>query len=250
VQRRAGGPIEVAIVLGSGLSDGVRARIDGVAIPYEKLHAPTTSLAGHPGVAFAGAWAGKRTLAFAGRAHLYQGHSAESVSYFVRLAAACGARTIVLTNAAGGLNPEYVRGDLMLIRDHINLTGATPLDGSLGDPFLNMRDAYAPHLRALAHATAGGATLREGVYAGVRGPQYETPAECEALRRLGADAVGMSTVLETIAARALGLDVLGISLITNATSPDADVSHAEVLEASRAGGELVATTIERILALI
>jgi purine-nucleoside phosphorylase len=228
----------------------VAPRIAGTEIPYEKLHAPVSALAGHPGTAYAGTWAGKRVVAFAGRAHLYQGHPPEDVTAFVRLAAASGARTIVLTNAAGGLNAEYRRGDLMLIRDHINLTGATPLDGARSDPFLNMADAYAPHLRVLARETARGETLREGVYAGVRGPQYETPAECEALRRLGADAVGMSTVLETIAARSLGLDVLGISLITNVAGPADDVSHADVLAASRDAAENVGALIEHVISLL
>ncbi len=237
-------------MLGSGLASGVRERVIGVEIPYEKLHAPRTSLAGHPGVAYVGLWATKRVVAFAGRAHLYQGHAPEAVTYFVRLAAAAGARTIVLTNAAGGLNRTYERGDLMLIRDHINLTAATPLDGRAPDPFLNMIDAYAPRLRVLARQAAEGVTLHEGVYAGLRGPQFETLAECEALRRMGADAVGMSTVLETIAARALGLEVLGISLITNETGPSADVSHTEVLATSQAAGESVALTIERTIGLL
>jgi len=133
----------------------------------------------------------------------------------------------------------------MLIADHLNLTGATPLDGSLNNPFLNVLDAYAPRLRALARERD--ADLREGVYAGVRGPQFETLAEAEGLRRLGADAVGMSTVLETLAARALGLEVLGISLITNVIAPGADVSHEDVLAASQAGGDRVARVIEGLL---
>jgi purine-nucleoside phosphorylase len=220
-----------------------------VEIPYEKLHAPARTLAGHAGVAYAGTMAGTRVVAFAGRAHLYQGYSAHDVTYFVRLARGAGARTIVLTNAAGGLNPDYARGDVMLIRDHINLTGETPLDGRMPDPFLNMVDAYAPHLRAIAKSVGGG-TSREGVYAGLRGPQYETPAECEALRRIGADAVGMSTVLETIAARSLGMDVLGISLITNATGPAQDVSHADVLAASHAGSEDVAAIVQGVVAAL
>ena len=205
------------------------------------------TVAGHPGVATVGTWAGKRVVAFAGRAHLYQGHKAHGVAFFVRLAAAAGAKTIVLTNAAGALNAEYRRGDLMLIRDHINLTGESPIARDAEAPFVNMVDAYAPHLRLLARERSETTALREGVYAGMRGPQYETPAECEALRGMGADAVGMSTVLETIAARALGLEVLGISLITNVASPTTEVSHEDVLAASQDGAERVAHLIESVL---
>ncbi len=219
-------------------------------VPYEKLNAPERELAGHPGVASVGMWAGKRVVAFAGRAHLYQGYSVADVTYFVRLAAAAGAKTIVLTNAAGGLNPAFARGDVMLIADHINLTGETAVEATRSDPFLSMLDAYTPHLRVLAREHAGGAPLREGVYAGVRGPQYETLAESEALRRMGADAVGMSTVLETMMARSLGLDVLGISLITNVIGPQTDVSHADVLAASRDGGAAVAAIIEGLLSAL
>jgi purine-nucleoside phosphorylase len=218
-----------------------------VEVPYEKLHAPQRPLAGHPGVASAGTLGGKRVVAFAGRAHLYQGYSAMDVTYFVRLAAAAGAKTIVLTNAAGGLNPDFERGDVMLISDHINLTGESGVEPSRTDPFLGMIDAYTPHLRVIAREHASSLAIREGVYAGVRGPQYETPAESEALRRIGADAVGMSTVLETMMARSLGLDVLGISLITNVIGPQIDVSHADVLAASREGGASVAAIIEGLL---
>jgi purine-nucleoside phosphorylase len=228
----------------------VRERITGSELPYEKLHAPQSALAGHPGIAYAGTWAGKRVVAFAGRAHLYQGYSPDDVTYFVRLAAASGAKTIVLTNAAGGLNAIFARGDVMLIRDHLNLTGATPLDGNRPNPFLSTIDLYAPHLRVLAREHAGAVPLREGVYAGVRGPQYETPAESEALRRLGADAVGMSTVLETLAARSLGLDVLGISLISNIIGAQSEVSHEEVLAASREGAAAVASVIEGLFAAL
>jgi purine-nucleoside phosphorylase len=251
LQRRAGGTLDAAVVLGSGLSGAVQARIDGESIPYSKLGLPRAKIAGHPGVATAGTWAGKRVVAFAGRVHLYEGHSARAVSYAVRLAAAAGARTIVLTNAAGGLNEAFVRGDVMLLSDHINLTGTTPIDPRRdAQPFLNMADAYAPHLRALAHANSGDIALREGVYAGVTGPAYETPAESQALRRLGADAVGMSMVIETIAARALGLDVLGISLITNTLGQANDVSHDEVLEIAHAGGDRIAFLIESVLGSI
>jgi len=237
----------VAIVLGSGLAPVVRDRIDGTEVEYERLHAPVRTLAGHPGIAIAGTWAGKRVVAFCGRAHLYQGYGTAEVTYFVRLAAAAGAKTIVLTNAAGGLNPSFARGDLMLIADHLNVTGATPLQAGIPNPFLSMLGGYAPHLRVLARAHAGEAPLREGVYAGVRGPQYETAAEAEALRRLGADAVGMSTVLETLAARALGLDVLGISLITNLIAPGVGVEHEDVLAASAGAAHHLAALIEGVL---
>jgi purine-nucleoside phosphorylase len=249
VLRRAGGPLDAAVVLGSGLSAGFRDWLPH-EIPYEKLNLPPATIAGHRGVALVGERAGKRVLAFAGRAHLYQGYSAREVTQSVRLAAACGARTIVLTNAAGGLNEDFAAGDFMLIADHINLTGATPLDAKDGaSPFLCTFDAYAPALRAAARAASGDMPLREGVYAGVRGPAYETPAEARALRLLGADAVGMSTVLETLAARALGLDVLGISLIANAAGAASGVSHGEVLAASERGSEHLARLIEGALAV-
>jgi len=237
-------------VLGSGLAAGVCARIDGSELAYAKLQAPKTGVEGHPGVAVVGSWSGKRVVAFAGRVHLYQGHTPWDVTYLVRAAAASGAKTIVLTNAAGGLNSAYAVGDIMLIADHMNLTGRSPIDGAHGDPFLNMAGAYAPHLRTLARERAGDEHLREGIYAGVSGPQYETPAEAEALRRLGADAIGMSTVLETIAARSLGLDVLGLSVITNAIAPQNDVSHDDVLAASQSGGVRIAEIIEATLAAL
>jgi len=230
-------------VLGSGLAAGVRARIDGVTIPYAKLHVPATTVAGHAGEALVGTWAERRVLAFAGRAHLYEGYGAHAVTHAVRLAAACGAQTIVLTNAAGALDPSYARGDIMLVADHLNCTGASPIDASKREPFVPMHGAYAADLREFARADG----IREGIYAGVRGPHYETVAESEALRRLGADAIGMSTVLETIAARQLGLAVLGISLITNTTSDSGDVSHDAVLAASADGAERLAALIERVL---
>ncbi|GAC1497264.1 MAG: hypothetical protein NVS1B2_18890 [Vulcanimicrobiaceae bacterium] len=173
------------------------------------------------------------------------------MTYLVRLAAATGAHTIVLTNAAGGLDAAYAAGDVMLVADHLNLTATSPIAGDDGEPFVDMRDAYAPALRALARRapphTSPPKPGREGVYAGVRGPQYETPAESEMLRRLGADAVGMSTVLETIAARRLRLEVLGLSLITNVIGPNRNVSHADVLAASRDGSDRVARLIEGVL---
>ncbi len=234
-------------MLGSGLSPGVVARIDGRDIAYEKLHAPTSDVPGHLGFARAGTWCGRRVVAFAGRAHLYEGYDAHDVTYFVRLAAACGAKTIVLTNAAGGLSAACRPGDVMAIADHLNLTGTSPIPGDDPQPFVNMRDAYSPRLRDVLRTAS---PLYEGVYAGVRGPAYETTAESDMLRRMGADAVGMSTVLETIAARRLGLDVLGLSLITNVIAPDRDVSHAEVLDASRTGSIRIATILDSVLAAL
>jgi len=248
IVRRAGGRLDAGIVLGSGLSEAVGSRIGGSEIPYDKIEgAPLSKLPGHPGLAYVGTWGGKRVIAFAGRAHLYQGKTPDEVTYFVRLAASAGVQTIILTNAAGGLNPNFKRGDLMLLTDHINWTGSSAIASDDPQPFVNMVDAYTPRLRQLAHVHAGDRALREGVYAGLRGPAYETPAEAEVLRRLGADAVGMSTVLETMAARKLGLDVLGISLISNIIGPSEKPSHDEVLEASRAGAERIASLIEGVL---
>ena len=246
LRKRAGGSLDVAVVLGSGLSEAVVARLNGAAVPYAKLDgAPQTSLEGHPGIAHVGAWGERRIVAFAGRAHLYQGCSPREVTYFVRVAAAAGARTLVLTNAPGGLDPSFVPGDLMLVTDQLNLTGASPLDGARSaHPFVDMNEAYSPALRAHAQSVAAtcGIALREGVYAGVRGPQFETPAEIRMLRALGADAVGMSMVLETIAARDLGLDVLGISLISNTTG--GHVAHEDVLRVSNEGSERLARLLE------
>ncbi|MEO6991075.1 MAG: purine-nucleoside phosphorylase [Candidatus Baltobacteraceae bacterium] len=242
--RAAGGPLDIAVVLGSGLGTGFGRRDALGAIEYARLAgSPQAHLEGHPGVALLQRWGSHRVVLFAGRVHLYQGFSARDVTYFVRLAASAGIRTIVLTNAAGGLDPAFAPGDLMLIADQLNFTGTAPLLETEG--FLSMADAYAPHLRVLAHRVEP--SLREGIYAGVRGPAYETPAEAAALRNLGADAVGMSTVLETIAARALGLDVLGLSLIANAIARGRSVSHDEVLAAVAESSARFAAVVEAIV---
>jgi purine-nucleoside phosphorylase len=242
----AGGSVEIAIVLGSGLSDALARKTSFVRVPYARLEGmPAATLAGHAGEALLATWHGKRVLAFAGRVHSYQGFNAQQVTYNVALAAQCGAKALILTNAAGGLNPAFAPGDVMLIADHINLSGANPLAGvALADPFVDMIDAYSPHLRALARRSD--AALREGVYASVLGPSYETQAEVRYLRGIGADAVGMSTVLETIAARARNLDVLGISLITNVLGNSA-VSHADVTAVAKAGASRLANLIDAIL---
>jgi purine-nucleoside phosphorylase len=245
------GDIDLALVLGSGLSEilasgALPAWSEGRRIPFSKLKLPVAKLAGHAGEAVVGTWHGKRVLAFAGRVHGYQGFSAAKITRSIALAHAHGAKQLLLTNAAGAINEEFHAGDLMLISDHINLTGLNPLLGSeLDDPFVNMTDAYSPRLRAAARNAD--ANLREGVYAGLLGPNYETAAEARYLRTIGADAVGMSTVLETIAARAAGMEVFGVSLITNSVAA-ADTSHAEVTAIAKSAAARLAALLDGVVA--
>jgi purine-nucleoside phosphorylase len=253
LRERAGGDIACAIVLGSGLARALRG-IDTLApIRYDALGGlPAPSALGHVGEALAGTLGGKRVVAFCGRYHLYEGRTTDDVVSLVELGVAAGARTFVLTNAAGGLNRTFEAGDIMLLRDHLNLTGTNPLAASSLPPgvterFVNMSDAYAEDLRAVARVAGERAGLRvhEGVYAGLLGPSYETPAEVAMLRLLGADAVGMSTVLETIDARAHARRVLGISLITNVHDGKPTTSEEVMVEADRAAQKFAAmlTTI-------
>lgn len=246
----AGGKIDVAIILGSGLSKALDPKVKLARLSYSKFdEMPRASLKGHAGEVLAGSWNGQCVAVFAGRVHLYQGFSAQDVTYNVRLAHAVGASTLIVTNAAGALNPAFAAAELMLITDHINLTGANPLMAQKSkNPFVDMADAYAPHLRQLAKQAAGGpGTLREGVYASVTGPTYETPAEARFLRILGADAVGMSTVLETIQARALGMFVLGFSAITNVVGAS-DTNHADVTAVAARSGTRLADILDRVIA--
>jgi purine-nucleoside phosphorylase len=218
---------------------------------------PEPTVPGHAGEALVGELHGRRIVAFSGRFHLYEGYNALDVVYPVAVAAHAGAKTIVLTNAAGGVNPAYRAGDLMLIVDQLNLSGHSPLAGKQPIPgvkerFVDMHDAYDPQLRELARYIAGQCAfvMHDGIYAGLPGPAYETAAEARLLRTIGADAVGMSTVLETIAARALGLSVVGFSLITNMHMTGAATSHAEVVAAAQRGAANVALLIEGIVANI
>ena len=244
------GEIDLAVVLGSGLSELLGTpewsdRVQFDRIPYADIGMPVAQLAGHAGHALVGRWHGKRVLAFAGRVHGYQGFEARDVTRNVAIAAERGAKTLLLTNAAGALDPAFRPGDLMAIGDHLNLTGMNPLVGSgLANPFVNMTNAYSPQLRALAHEIDG--DLREGVYAGLMGPTYETAAEARYLRAIGADAVGMSTVLETIAARAKGIDVFGVSLITNAVA-DAATNHAEVTDVAKIAAPRLAALLDALV---
>lgn len=253
---RLGWPAPRALVVsGSGLAVDLGAPAHGPVPLAEVAPFPLHAIVGHPLAAeLLLADGGRPVLYCRGRVHSYQGYDAHQVVFWVRLAHALGAATLVQTNASGGLNPGYSPGDLVLIRDHLNLTGLNPLRGELpadwGPRFPDMVAAYDPALRALAHEHAGalGLTLAEGVYAGLAGPSYETPAEVAMLQTLGADLGGMSTVLEVIAARHLGLRCLAISLVTN---PAAGVTgepldHREVLEAGRAA----AGDVQRLLAAL
>lgn len=240
------GKIDLALVLGSGLSSILAGRNVSQRIPFAELKLPVAKLAGHAGEALIVEWHGKRVLAFAGRVHGYQGFGAKEITRAVALAHESGAKQLLLTNAAGAINERFRAGDLMIISDHINLTGLNPLLGSeLDDPFVNMTDAYSPRLRAAAKTLDK--NLREGVYAGLLGPNYETAAEARYLRTIGADAVGMSTVLETIAARAVGLEVFGVSLITNSVAAS-DTSHAEVTEVAKHTAPRLAKLLDGVVA--
>ncbi len=249
----------VGIVLGSGLGGLAGELSDVTAIPFADLPGwPAASAPGHAGQVLLGTLAGVPVVCLQGRLHIYEGNSEQLVVEPVLLMGRLGARAIVLTNAAGGINESYDAGTLMLIADHLNLTGRNPLiganDDSLGPRFPDLVDAWSPRLRSLMRdaAAAEGIALAEGVYAGLLGPNYETPAEVRMLRALGADAVGMSTVLEAIAARWAGLDLVGVSLVTN---PGAGVtgqplSHEEVLAAGAAAGPHFTRLVRRFVALL
>lgn len=247
----------VAIVLGSGLSGLADVVDEAVVVPYAELEgAPRLGqVAGHAGVLVAGRLAGVPAALFKGRVHQYQGADAWEAAWPARMAAGLGCEALVVTNAAGAVAEHLRTGDIVLISDHINLMGTNPLIGWPGPeggvPFVPMRDAYDPALRAIAlnAAAAEGVVLHDGVYAGLLGPSYETPAEVAYLRTVGADVVGMSTVPEVIAARALGLRVLGFSLVTNAAAGEG-LSHDEVLEAGeRAAGDLTRLLLAILRAL-
>jgi purine-nucleoside phosphorylase len=246
----------VGIVLGSGLGELAEEVEDSVAVPFGELPGwPAATAPGHLGRLVLGRLEGVPVVLLQGRLHLYEGNAEGLVVQPVLLMGRLGASIVVLTNAAGGVNPVYGAGTLMVIADHLNLTGRTPLLGpnadTIGERFPDMTEAWTPRLRAalLAAGTAEGVALEEGVYAGLLGPSYETPAEVRMLRTLGADAVGMSTVLEAIAARWAGIEVCGISLVTNpgAGYTGVPLAHEEVLAAGAEAGPRVARVIRRFL---
>lgn len=226
------------IILGSGLGGLSKSIGNAVRIPFGEIPGfPEATVAGHEGAVIVGSLSGREIVALSGRFHMYEGHPAALAAFPVRVFHALGARDLFVSNAAGGISPKLAVGDLMMISDHLNLMGTNPLVGQAQEGetrFPDMTDAYNPGLRWLLRTTAEalGIKLREGVYAGLLGPSYETPSEVKMLRLLGADAVGMSTVPEVIVARALGMRVAGVSVITNAAAgvTGAALSHAEVLE--------------------
>jgi purine-nucleoside phosphorylase len=245
----AGGEHAIAVVLGSGWAAAadVIGAPDAVVKMADLPGFATPRALGHGGEIRSVTVAGTKVLVLLGRSHAYEGHDLSTVVHPVRTACAAGARTIVLTNAAGGLREGMAVGQPVLINDHLNLTARSPL---VGAHFVDLVDAYSPRLRALAQQIDP--SLEEGVYAGLPGPHFETPAEIRMLRTLGADLVGMSTVHETIAARAEGAEVLGISLVTNlaAGMTGEHLSHQEVLEAGRASAQRMGELLRELVARI
>lgn len=232
-------PAAIGLILGSGLGGVTASFTDRAVVPYAGIPGwPASTVVGHAGQLVAGTFGGARVVALSGRAHYYEGYRMDEVTFGTRVLAALGVRTLIVTNAAGGINPDFTPGTLMVIDDHLNLMGTNPLigpnDERFGPRFPDMTEVYARRLRALAMAAAGdrGMTLAHGVYVAVHGPSYETPAEIRYLRTIGADAVGMSTVPEALVARHMGIEVLGISCIANPAAgvlPE-PLRHDEVME--------------------
>ena len=246
-----------AIVLGSGLGDFANALTDATHMPYGDLpHWPASKVIGHEGKLVVGLAKGRTIAALAGRSHLYEGHDTGTVTFAVRVLGLLGVKTLILTNAAGGVNTSFSQGGLMVIDDHVNLMGANPLvgpnDERFGPRFPDMTEVYSSRLRKIADQAGREMSLLlpHGVYAGLLGPSYETPAEIRYLRTIGVDAVGMSTVPEALVARHMGLEVLGISCITNMAAGvlPQPLDHAEVMEtARRIRGQFIAL-LEGIIA--
>ena len=256
--RLGGRTPDAAIVLGSGLGT-LAAEIDAVArIPYREVPGfPSATVVGHAGELIAGDLEGKFVLALAGRFHIYEGHDVRLAAFPARVVHELGAKTLIVSNAAGGVNRVWQPGDLMLIRDHINLMFRNPLTGPVERGDLRFPDMSAPYDDELAEiartvAREQGIVLREGVYAGLLGPSYETPAEVRMLGLLGADAVGMSTVPEVIVARSIGMRVLGLSCITNLASgiSHTPITHAEVLETTARAATRFTALVRGIVARI
>ena len=232
----------IGIVLGSGLGGFVESLDDAVSMPYDRLpHWPASLVPGHDGRAVAGSIHGRTVIALAGRCHVYEGHSFQTVTFAVRVLGVLGLRVLILTNAAGAIHTRFDPGALMVIDDHVNLMGGNPLvgpnDDRFGPRFPDMSQVYSTRLRTIADLAgrAADVPLVHGIYAALPGPSYETPAEIRYLRTIGVDAVGMSTVPEAIVARHMGLEVLGLSCISNMAAGvlPQPLDHAEVVATTR-----------------
>jgi purine-nucleoside phosphorylase len=250
---------DIAIVLGSGLGDFASRVADPVVLPYEAIPGwPRSTVVGHAGTLVVGQVRGRRVAVLAGRAHFYEGHPMATVVFATRVMAAVGVKTLLLTNAAGGINTSFSEGVLMVIDDHLNLMGTNPLVGPnedrFGPRFPDMTEVYSRRLRAVADraAATNGLAIAHGIYAGLHGPSYETPAEIRCLRTIGADAVGMSTVAEAIVARHMGMEVLGISCITNMAAGvlPQPLNHAEVMATAQRVRDAFIALLEEIVGTI
>ncbi|MBW1988756.1 MAG: purine-nucleoside phosphorylase [Deltaproteobacteria bacterium] len=259
IRRRAGQGVRAALVAGTGLSNALEGLVSRAEIPYGEIpHFPASTAPGHEGRLVMGELSGTRVLAFKGRFHLYEGYSALQVTFPVRVARELGAQTLVLANAVGGLNPGFAPGDIVLVEDHINLTGENPLvgknHGPWGPRFPEMGAAYDPGLKetALSGAARRGLVLQRGVYAGLKGPSLETPAEMAFLRAVGADMVGFSMVNEVIAAVHGGMKALGLAVVTNVNVPGAltPATLDEILAVAQKAAPSVAAVISEVAAAL
>jgi purine-nucleoside phosphorylase len=247
---------EIGMITGTGLGALTERIAADVRLPYEEIpHFARSTVEGHKGMLAAGRIADRSIIAMEGRVHLYEGYSPQEVTFPVRVMASLGVHYLLMSSAAGGLNPQFDKGDLMIVTDHINLKGSNPLTGlnidGFGPRFPDMSRAYPRDLIRIAQEEAVqlGIMIRQGVYVGVLGPSLETPAETRFLRMIGADAVGMSTVSQTIVAVHCGLRVLTIALITNVNLPDCmeKISVEDVIEASRKAGPALSDLWGRII---
>ena len=269
IRSRAAHAPSTGIILGSGLGDFAASVENAVTIPYSAIpHFPTSTVAGHSGNLVLGTLSGSPVAVMQGRVHAYEGYATDQVTFPTRVLGLLNCRALIVTNAAGGIDPSLTPGTLVAIADHINFTGRNAAAGpneprfasspETGQRFFDMSNAYSPRLRAVAQnaAAALGFALPEGIYLAVLGPSYETPAEIRAFRTLGADLVGMSTVHEVIVARHMGMEVLGLSLVTNAAagvSPDESsaaqqIDHTEVMDMGRTVAARFSSLLRAIVA--
>lgn len=248
---RLGAAPDVGVVLGSGLGGFADALEGAVRVPYPDVGLPASSVPGHAGVLVAGTFAGKRVVCLSGRQHLYEGHDAQLAALGVRALSRWGVRGVLLSSAVGGIDPTLRTGELVIVSDHINFLGANPLRGpnidALGPRFPDLTQLYTPRLRALARDLG---SLREGVYAAMPGPSYETPAEIRMLRLLGADLVGMSLVPESIAAGHAGMEVLALCVVANAAAgmTAEHLEHADVTAAVNAASQAFTGLVRQVVA--